>query len=223
MLHPELTEQQATAIQLRVAQERGGIAAWKVGLIGGKVQAAPIPRDAIHPSGYAYPPASFAMRGLETEIAFQLGRASHTFTDEVSDEEIGESIIDACYAIEILDSRLSNWQEAPLTAMLADGLSCGGLILGASITDWRNRDLAAPGVDLFVGKELAGRATRNPLGDPLILTATLIRHCLTHDIDIAEGSWITTGSSTGCVFTDEGVEATVCLSADVMVSVAFQA
>ncbi|MBZ9649127.1 hypothetical protein K9B33_16430 [Sphingobium sp. 3R8] len=221
LLPTDLTEAEAREVQIEVIRRRGSIGAWKIGLVSGVMRAAPIAIAAVASTGHHYPAITFGMRGLETEVALRLGRAFLAGGDPPTDRDIVDAIIEVRYAIEILDSRLSNWRNASTEHTLADGLNNAGLVLGAAISDWRRQNLAQPGATLFVDGNLRGRAEGNGSGDPVVLTVTLVRHCHTHGLDILAGTWITTGSSTGCTFVNEGANAIVRVNDEDVVGVAF--
>ncbi|KAL1874767.1 hypothetical protein VTK73DRAFT_186 [Phialemonium thermophilum] len=97
-------------------------------------------------------------------------------------------------AVEIIDSRVRNW-EIGLEDTLADNGSVGRIILGG--TPRRLTDLSlgnTAGVLRFDGREVQTGNTRNILGNPLAATAWLVNRLTEYDVEFLPGQVIMPGS-----------------------------
>ncbi len=73
----------------------------------------------------------------------------------------------------------------------------GGLVLGAAIMDWRQRDLAGEGVTLSIGgKEIASGAGADVLGHPLEALTWQANALSAQGITLAAGQLVSTGTMT---------------------------
>ena len=151
---------------------------------GAEPTASPVPPACVLAS-----PASLAagrgLLGVEAEIAFRLG------ADLSADE--------AMVLIELAETRLASWEEAPALWKLADFQSNGALIVGSGTRAWREIDFAAQAVELWINGKLERRATgAHPSGDPSRLLPWLARHAAGRG-GLQPGDVITTGSWVGIV------------------------
>jgi 2-keto-4-pentenoate hydratase len=129
---------------------------------------------------------------VELEPAFilrsRLGGPNTTAADVINAVEY------ALPAIEIIDSRVQNW-EIDLPDTLADNGSTGSVILGGTprrITEVNLRD--TPGVLRFNGREVITGNTGNILGNPLAAVAWLCKRLADYDIEFSPGEVILPGS-----------------------------
>lgn len=189
----------ANAVQADITRELGGADVWKAAGFGPNtgIYLAPVLRSTVAQSGARYSADAFHMIGLEGEIVVQLGRPIAA-RDARPDRTAMLNAVSAVYAaIEIVDTRLQHWSDAPNLAKVADNMSSGGLVLGAPITNWRERDLRAPGFSLSVDGAIAARPGRNGLGEIFDVVEQWLDHCRRHEIDLPAGAMLTTGSCTG--------------------------
>ena len=82
------------------------------------------------------------MIGVEAELAFLLKRDIEAGDDQIDPAQVLDAVASVHAAIEIVDTRLPDWQNAPPLWKLADNQTNGYFILGSGVEDWRHRDLA---------------------------------------------------------------------------------
>ncbi len=196
------SEADAYAVQMSVCLAAGGVGAWKIGAVppDNAIRSSPIAASSLRKSETVFPSGSFCMVGIEAEVAFVMGRGFRASEGMPSERQIDQGIARVCAAIEIVDTRISNWRRAPALALLADSLCNGALVVGAELDDWRGRNLSAPGFEIVVDGRVAVGPGSNVVKQPLGLLRVLLSHCAHRRIDLPPGLVVTTGSSTGMHF-----------------------
>ena len=200
-------EAEAWAVQQEVLLRRNGrIGGYKCATPPGKApSAALLDAAGLHPSPARWPVANGAKIGLETEIAFRIGRDLPPRATPYAREEVMDAVA-ACFpAIEMVASRFAEiGSVSPLEAM-ADNIAHDGLVIGAEVPDWRARDLN----DLKVRQSCGGtvqveRRGSSPPGDPLLSLTRLANHLPAFGLHLQAGQVVTTGSWTGLLFVEGG-------------------
>jgi 2-keto-4-pentenoate hydratase len=180
------------------------IGGWKVGVKSAAVPAfcAPIWTKMIRSSPAFYDAGELRLIGIEAEIAFRLGR---DFPARAAPYDRAEVTKDAVLhpAIEIVDSRYADFHSLDRLSILADNFSNGGLVYGPAVPDWEKLDLSGTAITVTEDGEpfadSAGGATRDPIA-ALVELVNLMK-----DRGGTEpGTFVTTGSWTGMVFTKRG-------------------
>ncbi len=202
-LPPELrpvTLDEVFFVQDRMQEAYGDVGGWKVGAASGEVtpMAAPIPLTVIAANGAS---RGGRLRGLEAEVAFQLGSDLPKRATRYTDEEVYGAIAGCHPAIEILESALVDptRPEVKMT-MLADLQMHGGLILGPDCPTWRMVDFQKEHVTLAIDGMIRVEETgSHPLEDLLRLLPWLANEGAARTGGLRAGQWITTGSWTGNV------------------------
>jgi 2-keto-4-pentenoate hydratase len=187
--------------------QRGG--AWKVGGPKPDVEptAAPIPSASLHTSPARVPAQGFHMIGIESEIAFRLGRDLPPHAAPYGEEEIAAAVSEALVTIELCDTRLSNWKDSTALWRLADFQLNAALVIGSARQDWRAIDFTRQRAELWIDGTLALEATGvHPYGNPIRLLPWLAAHCAARCGGLHAGDIITTGTWTGMKFVPPGAE-----------------
>lgn len=193
---------EAHAIQEATAAALGGIAGWKVGAATPDAEAtfAPLPAPGVRGEGAAWV-STARWVGVEVEIAFRVARTIDADLADRLDEPAGFALaFDAAMTtIEIVETRLDPWDEAPLLAKAADLFGHGGLIVGRPVPlDGLALDFASLPARLGIaGADPIATRGGNPAGDPRHLLLPLARHCLARGVPLRAGQIATTGSCTG--------------------------
>lgn len=208
------TARDAYAVQDRVFAalypgQRG--VAWKVGGPRPDVEptAAPIPPAGLHASPARVPAQGYHMIGIESEIAFRLGRDLAPRATPYAEEEIAAAVSEALVTIELCDTRLSNWKDASALWRLADFQLNAALVIGSGRKDWRGIDFARQRAQLWIDGTLAVEATgAHPYGNPIRLLPWLAAHCAARCGGLRAGDIITTGTWTGMKFVPPNAEIT---------------
>ncbi len=200
-------EAEAWAVQQEVLRQRGGrIGGYKCATPPGKPpSAALLDASGLHAAPARWPVARGAKIGIETEVAFRLGRDLPPRGTPYAREEVIEAVA-ACFpAVEMVASRYADMGSvSPLEAM-ADNIAHDGRVIGAEVPDWRARNLN----DLKVRQSCGGqvqveRRGSNPAGDPLLSLTRLANYLPQFGLHLQAGQVVTTGSWTGLLFVEGG-------------------
>jgi 2-keto-4-pentenoate hydratase len=142
--------------------------------------------------------AGFRMVGIEAELAFRFGADLPARAQACSTAEILAAVREICVAIELCDTRLTDWADAPALWRLADFQSGAMLIVGDARGDWRTIDFAQQDVELWINGEPRVRSRgSHPTVDPSRLLPAIVAHCAQHGDGLRAGDVVTTGSWTG--------------------------
>jgi 2-keto-4-pentenoate hydratase len=196
-------EAEAWAVQQEVLRRRGGrIGGYKCAWPAGKPHsAALLDASGLKPAPATWPVPKGGKIGIETEVAFRLGRDLPARATPYARQEVIEAIA-ACFpAIEMVASRYADMTAVSPLEASADNIAHEGLVLGAEVPDWRARDLN----DLMVRQSCGGvlqveRRGSSPPGDPLQNLTNLANHLQRFGLHLQAGQVVTTGSWTGCLF-----------------------
>lgn len=191
-----LATQEATLALLGPA---GG---WKVGAKAPDADpaGAPLPSRGIVASGASFSGNDARLRGIEVELAVRLGR------DLGPGDDVVNAIEAVLPAIELVETRLADWRDAPPLARQADLQLHGALVLGEPAA-LRPADADLRGLTAclaFDGHVVASTRGANPASDLWRLLAWLARHAHERGRPLKAGQVITTGSCTGMLFAPEG-------------------
>ncbi|MGH7061650.1 MAG: 2-keto-4-pentenoate hydratase, partial [Stellaceae bacterium] len=189
------------ALAARLGEAIGG---WKIGVASEAADGfcAPILAHMIRPSPAAYTAAELRLIGIEGELALRLGRDLPPREKPYGRDEVvaGATLHPA---VEIVDSRFPDPRLLTRPVMLADNYGNGGLVYGAAVPNWQERDLAATKMAITVDGRPFADSSAGVKRDPaaaLVEFANLMRS----RGGAKAGSFITTGSWTGLEFTRHG-------------------
>lgn len=190
----------ALAIQAAVSAQLGaGIVAWKCGLpAADRLVLAPIYAGTVHDSS---PCAAWGRGGqlrVEPELAFILACDLPPRAAPYTPAEVDAAIARTHLALELIDSRYSDADNAGFAENLADGLLNQGLFIGPEVDAGQAR--AASAITLRVtlasgeSKQLAGR---HPAGDPHAPLYWLAEYLRSTGQGLQAGQAVITGSYAG--------------------------
>jgi ferrous-iron efflux pump FieF len=108
--------------------------------------------------------------------------------------------------IEIVDSRYQDFRSLDRLQVLADNFSNGALVYGAAASGWQDMDLAHPPIAVTADAKDFAECTGLRAGDPITLLVDLVNHVANRRGGVPAGTFVTTGTHTGMVFTDPGVQ-----------------
>ena len=198
----------AFAVQDATLAVLGPVGGWKVGAKGPQAEptCAPLPASGLLPSGCSVASPTGAMRGMELEVAVQLGRDLHTHGRLPDAAELASAIDAVLPVIEVVETRLADWRGSDPLAQLADLQSHGVLVMGAPVAVRRSDlDLRQVRASLaFDGQPVADTRGGNPAQDLWRLLAWLAMACAHRGQPLRAGQIITTGSCTGMLFAPQG-------------------
>jgi 2-keto-4-pentenoate hydratase len=137
---------------------------------------------------------AFHMRGLEGEFAFRLGADLPAAGGPYAAEEMAAAVECLHPAIEIVDSRFSDWIGVGSPSLAADNAA-----------GWQSTDLNDVEVSMALNGETKKTGTgADVLGHPLAALAWLANDRAAHGGGLRAGEVVTTGTCTGVVFANAG-------------------
>lgn len=168
------------------------------------------------------PAELFFMRILEPEFAFRLGRDLPASEAPYTAETVRSAIAAVLPALEIVDSRWSDWTVAGALHLIADNGSNGGWVRGPETTDLSGIDFSSHPTSISLNGELQHRGSAaNVLGSPLNALAWLAGELAVAGQPLRAGDWISTGTTTVVVPAEKGDRAVADFGALGLVEVAF--
>jgi 2-keto-4-pentenoate hydratase len=194
-----MTLDEAYFVQDRLALAYGEIGGWKVGAPSPDAMPmfAPMPRAWIA-SNHAELGGRHRFRGLEAEIAFQMGKDLPPREKAYSRDEVAAAIASCHPAIEVIESGLTDPLKATKLSMIADLQMHGAFVYGAAVANWQAIDFSKEHVVLAVdGVVRVDRTGSNTSGDLMRLLPWLANEGAVRTGGLKAGQWITTGSWTG--------------------------
>lgn len=200
-------EAQAWAVQSAVLASLGGtVGGWKCAAPPGKPHSgAMLDARGIKTSPATWPVPRGERIGIETEIAFRLGRDLPPRGAPYSREEVLDAVAGCFPAVELVSSRYLDPAAVPLLSAMADSVAHAGLVIGADVPEWRALDLPNLTVRQSYGGEVqVERVGGNPAGDPVISLVWLANHLPTLGMHLRAGEVVTTGSCTGLIWVESG-------------------
>jgi 2-keto-4-pentenoate hydratase len=189
------------AVMRLLGETAGG---WKVGYSPeGGIFCAPIYASKVHPSPASLPATGLHMIGIECEIGF---RVIEDFPERGRLYDIDEVLAAASLhpTIEVVDSRYQDFRSLDRLQVLADNFSNGALVYGAAAANWQGMDLAHPPIDVTADGRTLAECTGLRAGDPVTLFVELVNFVAERRGGVPAGTFVTTGTHTGLVFTEPG-------------------
>lgn len=150
--------------------------------------------DMVHGDGARIPAADFISPKVEPEFGFVLGR---TLKGPDVTREQAAAAIEAVYpAIEVIDSRIANW-DIKLVDTVADNASCGAIAVGVAPLPVTLEDLAGTECTLRIDGQPRGTGTGAAvMGDPIAPLVWLANVLGEQGVALEAGQLILPGSFT---------------------------
>ena len=190
------------AIHDAVASNLGPVLGWKVGAADTTTEpiCAPLLSGTIYQSPATLDPQSFAMRGIEAEIAFRFASDLPPQNKPYLESTVLAAVEAALPAIEICETRYQDPDAVDSLSKLADNISNGALVLGPSWMGWRDLQIDKQPVEISFDDEVViSHCGGNNAGDIIRLVVWMANHLSFRGIGIKKGQVITTGSWTGLI------------------------
>ena len=201
------------------------VKAWSVPVAGYKIGCTSVEAQAMLASPGPFPgrvfapvllrsPAKVAAKafhrlGIEPEFAFTLAHDLPARPAQYTREEVADAVAAVHAAIELVDSRWTDWIKAGIASIVADNGANGGLVLGPAVADWRKLDLAkAKAVLRFDDKIIAEGTGAAVLGNPLDALTWLANHLSARGYGLKAGDAVTTGTVASIHFAEPGMHVT---------------
>jgi 2-keto-4-pentenoate hydratase len=189
------------AVSRRLGEAIGG---WKIGASSPTTAAfcAPIYERMIRPSPASYTRTELRLIGIEAEIAFWFSELpAQTAPYDRADVMTRATLHPA---IEVVDSRYTDFRSLDRSSILADNFSNGGLVYGPPVPGWESLDLSRTAITVTENSkpfaDSSGGITRDPIA-ALVDFANFMK-----ERGGARNGFVTTGSWTGMVFTKRGAQ-----------------
>ena len=216
-----VTRAEGFAIQSQLeSRTHGDIYGWKIAAtsVAGQAHigvdgplAGRILRETVLEAGGACPLTNCLMLVAEAEFAFRMRRTLHPRDEPYSIEEVTDAVGSLHPAIEIPDTRYTDFIKVGAAQLIADNACAHRFLLGpAAAESWRKIDLAqhivtASGRGIV---ETTGRGA-NVLGNPLIGLTWLANELRGFGVALREGRVVTTGTCITPVAIEPGAAVTV--------------
>jgi len=185
-------------------------AAWKVGGPSDKVEptAAPIPSENLLRSPASVQASRRNFLGVEAEVAFRLARDLPARGRPYSGGEVAAAIGELLVTVELCDTRLAGWKDAPALWKLADFGNNGALVIGSGTAKWRELDFAKQEVVFSIGARTRRAQGGHSFGNPFRLMPWIAVHAAQRGMPLRAGDVVTTGAWTGLEAAQAGDEVT---------------
>ena len=198
------------AIQDGVAAATGPVAGWKVGARTPVAEPNPAPllAGALVKSPARFDGKAMHMIGIEVEISFHIVRDIAARNVPVGRDEALAAVGDAFVGMEVVDTRLADFDKADPEWLLADNQMNHALVVGDGIKDWKQLVWPNLAVRLLIdGKVEVDQRGGLAAVDPVRPLAWMIDHAVRRRGGIRKGQAITTGSWTGLRYFPPGTRA----------------
>ncbi|MBR0735477.1 hydratase [Bradyrhizobium liaoningense] len=135
----------------------------------------------------------------EVEYQARLGADLPPRSKPYAVEEVGDAVVSLHPGIELAQCRfVHDAAFPPMPAIIADGCGSGTIVLGESIVDWRNRDIANQNVILNCnGVERRRGSAAEAIDHPLVPLTWLANELSRTGIGLKAGQTVSTGTLTG--------------------------
>lgn len=162
--------------------------------------------DMVHHEEARISAASFISPKVEPEFGFVLKEALQG--PGVTIEQAAAAIGNVYAAIEIIDSRIANW-DIKLVDTVADNASCGAIAVGTTPLDIKVQDLGSVECSLLIdGEKRSTGIGTDVMGDPVAPLAWLANVLGEQGVALEAGQLILPGSFTGALPVIAGQSAT---------------
>lgn len=152
---------------------------------------------------------AFHRLGIEPEFAFTLARDLPPRAAPYAREEVAAAVAALHGAIELVDTRWTDWLKVGIASIVADNGANGGLVLGPAASDWRQIDLPRAKATLrFDDKFIAEGTGAAVLGNPLDALVWLANHLSSRGYGLKAGDAVTTGTVAAVYFAEPGMHVT---------------
>ena len=186
-----------------------GLAGYKIGATNAQVQArfgvdAPFSgrvfADFVGESPLRVAAEGVNFYAIEAEFDFVMGRALPPRSAPYTREEVVAAAASVHPAIEVPDSRYTDWLSMTAPDLIADNAIGCLLSLGPPAAGGLERDLAGQGVVVRINGEVVSEgAGSNVLGDPWNVMVWLANHLSGRGLTLEAGHVVTTGSAADVV------------------------
>ena len=150
----------------------------------------------LHRTGATLPAGHLHMAVAEAEFVFRIGEDLPGKSSDYTVEEVMTAVAALHVAIEIPDSRFSDFTTVGAAQLIADNACTEYFVLGSeALEGWRAIDLITHPVGLSInGTTVVEGTGANVLGDPRLALTWLANDRVRHGGPLAAGEMVTTGT-----------------------------
>ncbi len=135
---------------------------------------------------------------VEAEFILELGCAVHPSDREYSGADLIGLVSSLFVGAEIASSPMAAINKLGPTCVVSDFGNNAGLLLGPAVANWNARDLDSMTAKVMIDGAVVGVATASAIpGGPLAALRFLLGLAATRNIELPEGTLISTGAVTG--------------------------
>ncbi len=148
------------------------------------------------------------MRVMEAEFAFHIGQDLLGGSHVLSQDEVMASVDALHLAIEIPNSRYTDFEHVGEASLIADFACAGHVVIGPEVTTaWRSKALPLHEVQVCRQGEVVAHGTgANVLGDPRLALTWLANELISNGMHLKQGDTVITGTCVVPVPVNEGDE-----------------
>ncbi len=155
--------------------------------------------------GSALSVSGMRMRSAEPEFAFVLAEDVPRGRERPSLDEVLAAVGALVLAIEVPDSRFSDFTQVGVPSLVADAMCGGYFITGPAVAEWRSLDLPTQPARLrCAGREVSAGSGANVLGDPREALTWMAGEVLSRGWSLRAGDIVLTGASAAPVAVHAG-------------------
>lgn len=163
--------------------------------------------DFVKPSPLSLGAGDVFNHAIEAEYVFRIGGALPVSSAPFNRDQVAAAVAGVHPAIEIPDSRFTNWRSVGIAHLIADNAIAGYLTYGEGTTAWRVETLPSQPVEITVnGTRVARGSGANVLGNPVDVLVWLANTLAARGMALEPGQLVTTGSTTDLVIAEPGDE-----------------
>ncbi|MCY4340231.1 MAG: 2-keto-4-pentenoate hydratase [Gammaproteobacteria bacterium] len=135
---------------------------------------------------------------VEAEFILELGCAVQPSAKEYSNADLAALVSSLFVGAEIASSPMAAINELGPAGVISDFGNNAGLLLGPAVANWRSGNLDSLTAKVMIDGAVAGAAAANAVpGGPLAALRFLLGLAARRDIELPEGTLISTGAVTG--------------------------
>lgn len=159
----------------------------------------------VHDSPATLDADRFHMRCVEAEFAVEIGRDFLAGDAPFSRADVADRIRAVLPAIEIVDTRFTDWRQVGATWLVADNGSTGHWVRGHAVASWRGPDLAGHQIALRVNGQVKRQGVGvNVLGHPFEAVRFLANDLARRGRALRAGDIVSTGTAIEVYFAQAG-------------------
>jgi len=144
---------------------------------------------------------------IEPEIAFFIAK---DLKGKVSEEEVLAACSGVCVALEVLDSRYTQFKYFSMEDVISDNSSSSMFILGEKISDFKNINLSDLQMKMKINGELVQEGNSNAIsGNPVLSVVQLCELLAEREQYLRRGQVVLAGAATAAVALEKGMTITL--------------